>query len=422
MRRRAAPVPSAFAVRTSPDLPQPVVRAVSLFRDRSFVAALVVAVVVALGFGLIVPLLPQFARSFGVSLFAATAVVSVFAGVRLASNLVAGSLADRIGTRRAIAWGVLVVGASSAAIAGAPSYAVLVTVRGLGGFGSALFSNALLTFVVSRVQAEQRGQAVGMLHGAFMVGLAFGPSVGGLLAQPLGLRWPFAIYGVLCAAAGLVALGFLPPASAARSMPNVDLARTARLASLLQLCRNEAFVAALVMIGALRWAAAGVRDSLVPLFGSEVVGATPSIIGLSLTLAAIAQLVLVWPAGKVADRFGRRALAWPGFLLFAVIVLVGPWARSVPAFLALLTLYGISTGLVSVAPAAIIGDVVPPGRSGIGVGALSTAGDLGSVLGPLVSGWLADQAGYSWAFGASAALLLFASATAFRMRETLPRH
>lgn len=380
---------------------------------------LVVAVVVALGFGLIVPLLPQFARSFGVSRFAATAIVSVFAGVRLASNVVTGSLADRIGTRQAIAWGAFIVGASSLIIAGAPSYAVLVTVRGLGGFGSALFSNALLTFVVTNAQAEQRGRAVGMLQGAFLFGLAFGPSVGGLLAEPLGLRWPFAIYGVFCAAAGLVALGFLPQIHGGPVASDEAPVRTASFANLLRLCRDQAFVAALVMTGAAHWAGAGMRSSLIPLFGSEVVRAPPSIIGLSLTLAATAQLVCVWPAGRITDRFGRRALAWRGFLLLAVIVLASVWATSVPAFLALLTLHGVGTGLVSVIPAAIIGDVVPPGRSGVGVGALNTAGDVGTVLGPLVCGWLADWAGYPWAFGVSAALLLVASAFAFRMRETL---
>jgi MFS family permease len=392
----------------------------SLLRDSSFAAALVVAVVVALGYGLIVPLLPQFARSFDVSLFAASAVVSVFAGVRLASNLVAGSFADRIGTRWAIAWGTLMVGASSTAIAVAPSYAVLVTVRGLGGFGSALFSNAILKYVVAAAQAEQRGRAVGMLQGAFLAGLAFGPTVGGLLAQPLGLRWPFAIYGVFCAAAGLVALGFLPQVRVEHGATDTHRTRLAVVTSLLQLCRDRAFVAALVMTGAARWAATGVRNSLIPLFGSEVIRATPNIIGFSLTLAAVAQLVFVWPAGKIADRFGRRALAWPGFLLFGSIVLASAWVTSVPAFLVLLTLYGVSTALVSVSPAAIIGDVVPPKRSGVGIGALNTAGDLGNVLGPLVSGWLADQAGYPWAFGASAVLLLFASVSAFRMRETLP--
>ncbi|MBA2729894.1 MAG: MFS transporter [Euzebyaceae bacterium] len=93
---------------------------------------------------------------------------------------------------------------------GPPSYAALVAFRGAGGFGSALFFTALLTLVVRSVPPQRRGRAVGTLQEAFLFGIAFGPSVGGVLAEPLGLRWPFAIYAVFCATAGLVALRFLP--------------------------------------------------------------------------------------------------------------------------------------------------------------------------------------------------------------------
>ena len=372
--------------------------------------------VVALGFGLVVPLLPQFARSFDVSVFAATAVVSAFAGVRLASNLVTGALTDRIGTRRSVAWGVLIVGVSSAGVAVAPSYTALVVVRGLGGFGSALFFNALMAFVLTSTASERRGRAVGLLQGSFAFGLAFGPGVGGLLGELLGLRLPFAVYGVCCGIAGLVAFAALPrPAAAEAPSP-----RRALLPDLGGLWRDRTFVAALVMMLAFRWTVAGVRFSLVPLFASEVVGASATVLGLALTLAALTQLALVWPAGRLADGLGRRALAWPAFLLFGLVVTASGWATTVPAFLVLLVGHGIGSGLAAVTPPAIVGDVVPAERSGLGVGALSTAGDVGSVLGPLVCGWLADQAGYGWAFAATGALLALAGLTAFRMRETLP--
>ncbi|MDP8969567.1 MAG: MFS transporter, partial [Actinomycetota bacterium] len=57
---------------------------------------------------------------------------------------------------------------------------------------------------------------------------------------------------------------------------------------------------------------------------------------------------------------------------------------------------------------------------GVAVGVLNTAGDLGSVAGPLVSGWLAQQYGYLWGFGASGALLAVGGLIALTMRETLP--
>jgi MFS family permease len=424
------------------DLPPP-----SLLRDPAYVVALVVAVVVALGFGLVVPVLPLFAlvvpvlplfaRDFGVGLFAVTGIVSAFAGVRLVSNLYTGGLADRFGSRNAIGWGALIVAGSSLLAATAGSYWQLLVYRGVGGFGSALFFNALLTHVVGLVGPERRGRAVGGLQGAFLFGISFGPTVGGFLAEPLGLRWPFVIYGIFCGAAGLVALAFLPrsvggdpehvdaaegadgePVAAApeaRPRGVVALLRVAR-----ELCADRTFVAALVMMAASRWAATGVRFSLVPVFGVEEVGATTLVMSFALTLAALTHLAVVYPAGKIADTLGRRRLSVAAYLGFAVVAAVLAWAGTVTAFLVVMALYGLATGFSSVTPPAIVGDVVPKSRTGVSIGVLNTAGDAGSVLGPLVSGFLADQVGYGAGFGASAVLLLVAAVVAARMRETLP--
>ena len=403
---------------------QPEPAGAGLLRESTFVIAMVIAFVVALGFGLVVPVLPLYARQFGVGLFAVTAVVSTFAGVRLVSNVYTGALADRIGTRRAVGFGALFVAGSSLLIAGAPSYWFLLLFRGIGGFGSALFFNALLSMIVRVAGPERRGRAVGMLQGAFLGGIAFGPSVGGVLAEPLGLRWPFVIYAIFCAAAGVVALVWLPrtgdvpadaPPGPARRQGLRGTIATAR-----ELCVDRAFLAALVMMAASRWAATGVRFSLVPLFGDEVVGASARVIGFALTLAAVTHLVVLWPTGRIADTLGRRALAAPAYLVFAAIAMGLAYATTVPLFLLAMGLYGVGTGLTSVTPPAVVGDVTPAERTGVGIGVLNTAGDLGSVLGPLVSGALAEAFGYGWGFGASAGLLAVGAVFALRMRETLP--
>jgi MFS family permease len=436
----------------------------SLLRDPAYAVALVVAVIVALGFGLVIPVLPLYARAFDVGLFAVTSVVSVFAGVRLVSNLYTGTLADRIGTRSAIGWGALVVALSSLLIATAGSYWHLLAYRAFGGFGSALFFNALLTHVVGLVGPERRGRAVGGLQGAFLFGISFGPVVGGLLAEPLGLRWPFAIYALFCAAAGVVALAFLPrevggdgtsdePADedtgpedirdgvvgdegvaveAARgpdeepvaAAPPVQEPRPKGVKQLLSasvdLCRDRTFLAALILMAASRWAATGVRFSLVPVFAVEEVGATTLVMTIGLTLAAVAHLLVVYPAGKIADTLGRRTLSVPAYLAFGVAAMALAFVTTVPAYLVVLALYGVATGFTSVTPPAIVGDIVPASRTGMSIGVLNTAGDLGAVLGPLMSGLLAEHLGYPVGFGASAVLLLLAGVVALRMRETLP--
>lgn len=415
-----------------------------LLRDRVFLVALVIAVVVALGFGLIIPVLPLFARSFGVGLFEVTLVVSVFAGVRLVSNVYTGALADRLGRRRSIGWGALIVAVSSLLTAGAPSYVALLVLRGMGGFGSALFFNALLALVIRAVGSDKRARAVGMLQGAFLFGIAFGPSVGGLLAEPLGLRWPFVIYSVFCAGAALVALRFLPrlaqsraettetseagegngagdqaDEAAAGSAAGQTTGFAAMWRSARQLCADPAFTSALVMVAASRWAAAGMRFTLLPVYGEEVVGLGPGLVGAALTLAAVAQLALLWPAGKLADTFGRRRVAVPSYVAFAGVALVVGFTTTVPTFFVLMGLWGVATGMTSVVPPAVVGDVVPDEWTGVGIGVLNTARDLGVVLGPPVSGLLAGAAGYAWGFALPAGLLLVGAVAGFRMRETL---
>lgn len=408
-----------------------------LLRDPMFVVTLVIAVVVALGFGLVVPVLPLFAADFGVGVFAVTVVVSVFAGVRLVSNLVAGQLADRMGTRRAVAGGALIVAVSSLLTAFAPSYWLLVAFRGAGGFGSALFFTALLTHVVRVVAPSHRGRAVGLLQGSFLFGLTAGPLVGGFLAEPLGLRGPFIVYAVACAAGGAVALR-LPEADPVRAevADAVDpaegtsgrgrlVAAARRSATDLlvggrRLCRDQAFVAALVMMIGLRWAATGVRFSLIPLYGEDVVGLSASGLGVALALAAVAQLVFLWPAGRASDLVGRRAVSVPAYLLFAVASATVVLAATPLAFGFALVVYGAVTGLASVTPPAVVADVTPAEDTGLGIGALNTAGDLGSVFGPLLSGALVDLAGYGAGFASASVVLLIGAGYAWRMRETLP--
>lgn len=412
----------------------------SILRDPSFLVALVVAVVVALGFGLVVPVLPLFAEDFGVGVFAASLVVSVFAGVRLLSNLYSGGLADRIGARRAVGYGVIIVGVSSLLTALSPGYWWLVAFRGVGGFGSALFFTALLALVVRHVGPTQRARAVGLLQGAFLFGLTVGPFAGGALAEPLGLRWPFVVYAGTCLAAGLVALVFLPavdkvvePAVSTVSGPHAEpghapapargrrgVAETWRAAR--RLCVHPAFVAALVMMAASRWSATGVRFSLIPLFGQEVVGLGAGPIGYAVGLAAVAQMAVLWPVGRASDLVGRRAVGVPAYLAFGVVAALVGLATGATAFFVVMALYGAATGLTSVTPPAVVADVVEARDTGVGIGVLNTAGDLGSVLGPLVSGLLVDVAGYGWGFGAAAALLFVAALFAARMPETLPAH
>jgi len=147
------------------------------------VSVLVVAsFFVAVGFGIIVPAIPLFARSFGVSNAAVGLIISLFAFARFASGLVSGKLVDKFGERAVFAVGVLLVSVSVGLSGLAQSYNQLLFFRAAGGLGSSMFSVAASSVILRSVSDAQRGHAQSVYNGSFLLGAIAGPAIGGALA------------------------------------------------------------------------------------------------------------------------------------------------------------------------------------------------------------------------------------------------
>ena len=86
-----------------------------------------------------------------------------------------------------------------------------------------------------------------------------------------------------------------------------------------------------------------------------------------------------------------------GLVVGAVAFLLLPTLPAIAGLLCATVLIGVAAASDSVAPGAVMGDVVA-GRGGTVVAVFQMAGDLGLVLGPIVTGWVVDTAGYSPAF------------------------
>ena len=139
------------------------------------------AFVIALGFGLITPVLPQFAQSFGVGATASSVVVSAFAFFRLVFAPVCGRLIAVLGERPVYLIGLLVVAVSTGATAFAGSYWQLLVFRGLGGIGSTMFTVSAVALLVRLAPATIRGRVASAYGSAFLLGGIGGPVVGGAL-------------------------------------------------------------------------------------------------------------------------------------------------------------------------------------------------------------------------------------------------
>lgn len=374
-----------------------------------------VAFSVAVGFGIVAPVIPEFARSFGVGKTAAGAVVSIFALMRLVSALGGGRLVDLIGERRVLALGIGIVAVSSALAGVAQSYLQLLVLRGAGGLGSAMFTVSAMSLVLSSTGPDQRGQAAGLFSGSFLLGGILGPALGSTVAH-LGLRTPFFVYAGTLVVAGSIGLLALPR-TAARGRPQRAEAAPEGHTALRESLGHPAYRAALATQFADAWAVLGMRTTLLPLFVVDVLDAGKRWVYLGFLVVAAVNGATLFPAGRYADRRGRRPVLVAGLALCTAALLVLVRTDTLPVYLAAMALLGLGSGMLDVAPAAVVGDVVR-GRGGTSVATFQMAGDAGAVVGPLVAGVLADSLSYGAAFGATAGVLAVAAVLAIVAPET----
>ena len=384
---------------------------------RDIKVMLVAAFLIALGFGLVAPVLPQFATTFDVGATAAAVIVSIFAFMRLVFAPAGGTLIVRLGERPVYVAGLLIVAASTAACAFAQDYWQLLIFRGLGGAGSVMFTVASMALVVRLAPPESRGRVSGAYASAFLIGNVCGPVVGGLLAG-FGLRVPFLVYAAALVLAALVVQTQLSHVPAA-SRPDGS---TAPAMELREALRDSAYRAGLFSSFANGWATFGVRMATVPLFAVAALNAGPESAGWALAMFAAANAAALTFSGKLADSLGRKPMMVAGLLVTGTATAAIGFTHDLLWFLVATAVAGIGSGLLGPAQQAAMADVIGNERSGGRVLAIfQMTADSGAIIGPVLAGLLADRLGYGWAFGVTGGVLVAAAAGWLVARETFQR-
>jgi MFS family permease len=373
-------------------------------------AAMVGTFVVMLGFGILSPVLPNYARSFGVGYDSIGLLISAFSFARLIADPFVGRYIDRYGERRMVVLGAGIVGLSSVASALAPTFTLLVIYRGVGGVGSALFFAALLSFLLRTIPAERTGRVMSVFYASFNIGFIMGGPLGGFIANRFGLASPLYIYGVAC---------FLSAIVFWRAIYDPDRHESeVRRGGLRRLPWGRPFVTVLVVNLVYLWVIGAVFQTLIPLFGHDEVGLTLGGVGLGLAVATATELVSLYPAGSAADRRGRRAVMIPALTGLALVVGTLGFATTPVVFMIAMGALGVASGYSGVPPAPMLSDVTPEELKGSAVAVFRFAGDLGFVVGPLVAGAAANAVGFVGAFAISAVPAVVALAMVLSIAET----
>lgn len=357
------------------------------------------AFIIALGYGLIAPVLPQFAGSFGVSMAAAGAVISIFALARLLGAPGAGRLVDRLGSRPIYLTGLLIVAGATFLVAFVNAYWQILALRFIAGFGSTMFTLSAQALIVRVTHPSIRGRANALYASAFLVGNVVGPIIGAALSF-LGFRAPFVIYGLAVAAAAVAVGGLTQPRPGSEPLPAAKPKMRVRQAW--QTSTYKALLAAGFTNGFVNM---GSRVAILPLFAAAVFERGGAAAGLALTAFAFGMAVTLQFSGRLADSLGRRPMVAAGLATSGVFTALLGGATSFWPLVLLSAAAGIGAGLMSPATQATLADIIGNERSGGTV--LSTyqmTQDAGSILAPVLLGAVAEAAGFQAAFGVCGAV------------------
>lgn len=396
---------------SGPDAPSPL-------RRPDFRKLLAISITVALGFGMVIPVLPLLAESFGVGLAAIGLVQLVFGLTRFSFGLVGGLVVDRFGERASTMTGLLIVAVSSYAAGFSTSFPQLVLARGFGGAGSALFIAGLMNRILRIIEPAAMGRATGAFRSSFLVGIAAGPVLGGLVAQRFGVAAPFHFYATGLLAATVIA--YVVMGGEAAKFRRERRSPLEALKAAKPLLRDLRYVTALFATFVGWWTLSGPSHIVGVVFAKNRLELSSDQIGLAITMLAVGEMLILWVAGRASDRYGRRAVLVPSLAVVAGATFLMGQIEGVPwAFFPLMILIGAGIAAGGTAAGGLLADSIPEGGSGAAVGVNQMAGDLGYLIAPSLIGAVAESSfDYEGAYLLGALPALIVLFVALR----LPRH
>ncbi len=365
-----------------------------------------------LGFGAIVPVLPLYAQAFGVTVSAVGMAVAIYGLARFLIAMPIGRLSDALGRRTALALGGLLSAAGNFWCAWAADFPEFVAARFIAGAGAGAIITTGHVVLADITRPEWRGRAIGIYQGTFIFAVGIGPFPGGWLASNWGLDAPFVACGLASLVAGAIAWFAVGETRDLASGGKTGGHTTDFVGQLRLVFSNRAFLLVSWVGFVNAFSRTGGLFTIVPILGASSLALGPGQIGFGIALGSVLGLLAAWPAGALADRFGRKTVIVPSTAISGGAMLLFALAPSYFWFAAACALWSVATSVGGAAPAAYAADNAPAGMNAAAMSSYRMIGDAGYVLGPILLGVVVDAGGEHAALYLASGLLV-AAALAF---------
>jgi len=372
-----------------------------------------------MGQGILIPVLPGFAKE---ELAATIGLVGLVIAARhlgtMAFDVPAGILVTRLGLRRTMTAGVALFAISAVWAGLSPNFSSLMAARVLAGISFALWSISRHSYIATVVPPGVRGRALSLFGGLSRTATILGPLLGGLLAEFVGIRVPF------FAQAGVAILTMIIVISTTRNIVEAKKSNErhnvfSELGVILARHRRD-FATAGVVAVMLQFIRAS-REFLIPVWGGEI-GLGKDQIGYITTASYTVDSMLFPIVGYSMDRWGRKSMGIPAFLVLAVALALIPTTGSFGGLLAVGLIAGLGNGLSSGFVLITGIDLAPRDNPGEFLGVWRLISDTGGAGGPIAIGGIAQIMTLGIASAAVAGIGVFgALILAIVVKETMTK-
>jgi len=371
------------------------------------VVLFITAFVDMVGFALVLPLLPYYAKEYGATALLVGVLVSSFSVAQLAMAPLWGRASDRYGRRPMIIAGLALSAVAYAVFAFAGSVWLLLLSRVVQGMGGGTIG-VVQAYVADATPPDQRTRSLGWLSAVTSLGAVVGPAFGSILDQAGGQRAPGLAAAALATLIAVFAWRFLRESREMRPPGAIRAAsRTGAVALRRVLSHPREPASRLIWIYAIAIGAFYGTGPTMPLLLSARLGVTEHTVGyFFMYFGAMGVIARAGLLGWVLGRLGEARLSRLGIGLLAAGLCLLSVARSYPVLMASMTLMPLGTAFLFPCVTGLLSQVVPGTDRGLYMGVQQTFGGVSRVAFPVAAGYAMDQFGYGTPFLAAAVMVL----------------
>ena len=375
--------------------------------SRPLVIIFLTVLVNLVGFGIIIPLLPFYAQTFGASPLVIGLLFASFSVAQLVASPLLGHWSDSWGRRPVLILSLLGTVISFVMLAIAHSLAMLFAARIVDGLSGGNITTAR-AYIGDIATDENRAKYFGMLGASFGLGFIIGPGLSGVFAH-ISYTAPIWAAAVITFAAMLLAWLWLP-----ETVHRVHADAGSPWRAILELGTRRS-LRTLFAIDFLYWASFAVYQSTFALFGARRFGFDATHIGYILAafgvLGVVVQGMLV---GPVVKRIGEKRALMTGLVIAALSWTGTALAYSVPLFLAMLVPSAFGLGFCTPSLVSLVSGAAGRHEQGRVQGAAGALESLGRTIGPVWGNGLLQAFGEGSAYGSAAVVLVATAALTAR--------